>query len=79
MAVERRKRPGVAAFQGGGGAPVAGEGNDASYSWRRRWGMRRGEVDGQWGGAHRKGQLAAGAASLPVASACFRRLVVDMT
>jgi hypothetical protein len=34
-AVRRRKRPGVAALQGGGGAPVAGEGVDESYSWRR--------------------------------------------
>jgi hypothetical protein len=34
-AVERRKWPGAAAFQGGGGAPVAGEGVDESCNWRR--------------------------------------------
>jgi hypothetical protein len=32
VAVERRKRPGAAAFQGGGGAPVAGEGINESCS-----------------------------------------------
>jgi hypothetical protein len=33
--VERRKWPSEVAFQGGGGAPMAGEGVDESCSWRR--------------------------------------------
>jgi hypothetical protein len=33
--VGQRKRPGAVAFQGRGGAQVAGEGVDESCSWRR--------------------------------------------
>jgi hypothetical protein len=35
MAVGWRKRLDTAAFQGGDGAPVVGEGVDESCSWRR--------------------------------------------
>jgi hypothetical protein len=83
VAAEWRKQPGAVAFQGGGGAPVVGEGIDASYSWRRRWGMRgvrwrRAMMVEGGGEAHRRGQSeVAVAGSLLVASVCLRRSAMD--
>jgi hypothetical protein len=64
-AAERRKWPGATAFQGGGGAPVGGEGVDVSYSWRRRRGMSGGRrwratMVGGGGGSSPKGTVSGG-------------------
>jgi hypothetical protein len=50
--VGHRKRPDATAFQGDGGAPVAGEDVDESCSWRRGCGRRgvvqKGRTMGAW-------------------------------
>jgi hypothetical protein len=63
--VGQRKQPDVAAFQGDGGAPVAGEDVDKSCSWRRGCGRRgvvqKGRTMGAWWSPPRGGDDGAAA------------------